>query len=195
MILFFDTETTGFPDYRMPVEWDGQPHLVQLAAILADDDGTERACLSTIIRPDGWTIPEGAAKIHGITTEIATEIGMPLGSALKAFVGMRAPAGTLVAHNIKFMRIALARRPQPNVERKSAKLYCTCESAAPVVNLPPTERMIAAGINKPKSPNLGECIQFFFNEKLEGAHDALVDVRACARVYFEIQRRQQAAQP
>jgi DNA polymerase-3 subunit epsilon len=43
--------------------------------------------------------------------------------------------------------------------------------------------MLAAGFNKPKPPKLSECIQFFFNEELVGAHDALVDVRACVRVF------------
>jgi DNA polymerase-3 subunit epsilon len=61
------------------------------------------------------------------------------------------------------------------------------EAAAPIVNLPPTERMLAAGFNKPKAPKLEECIHHFFGETLAGAHDALVDVRACARVYFHLQ--------
>lgn len=43
--------------------------------------------------------------------------------------------------------------------------------------------MLAAGFTKPKPPKLEECIRHFFDEALEGAHDALVDVRACARVH------------
>lgn len=46
MILFFDTETTGLPDRYTPLNSDRQPHCVQLAALLMEDDGTERA-LST----------------------------------------------------------------------------------------------------------------------------------------------------
>jgi DNA polymerase III epsilon subunit-like protein len=40
-----------------------------------------------------------------------------------------------------------------------------------------------------KWPKLSECIDFLFAERLEGAHDALVDARACSRIYFELQRR------
>ena len=46
--------------------------------------------------------------------------------------------------------------------------------------------MVAAGFNKPKPPKLEECIKHFFNETLEGAHDAMVDLAACSRVYFHL---------
>lgn len=39
MILFFDTETTGFPHKSKPVDHPDQPHVVQLAAELTEDDG------------------------------------------------------------------------------------------------------------------------------------------------------------
>nr|WP_299241463.1 hypothetical protein [uncultured Halomonas sp.] len=40
-ILFFDTETTGLPDWKVPSDSEHQPHLVQLAAVLADDDARQ----------------------------------------------------------------------------------------------------------------------------------------------------------
>jgi DNA polymerase-3 subunit epsilon len=42
------------------------------------------------------------------------------------------------------------------------------------------------GMMQPKPPKLEECIQHFFSEELPGAHDALIDARACARVYFHL---------
>ena len=63
-------------------------------------------------------------------------------------------------------------------------------SAAPIVNLPPTDRMRAAGRTGPKSPKLSECVQHFFSEEMIGAHDAMVDVRACARVFFHLKSLQ-----
>ncbi|AOW48412.1 3'-5' exonuclease family protein [Acetobacter ascendens] len=74
----------------------------------------------------------------------------------------------------------------PRGWRLLGEKFCTMDAAAPLVNLPPTARMIAAGIDKPKAPKLEECIKHFFNEELKGAHDAMVDVRACARLFFHL---------
>ena len=65
-------------------------------------------------------------------------------------------------------------------------VFCTMEAACSVVNLPPTAKMLAAGIHRPKSPKLEECVKHFFNEDLQGAHDAMVDVAACRRVYLHL---------
>ena len=46
--------------------------------------------------------------------------------------------------------------------------------------------MIAANFHGPKMPKLEEAIWHFFQEKLEGAHDALVDAKACGRLYFHL---------
>jgi len=46
--------------------------------------------------------------------------------------------------------------------------------------------MIAAGRTNFKNPNLGEAYKFFTGKDLEGAHNAMVDVKACIEVYFGI---------
>ncbi len=40
-----------------------------------------------------------------------------------------------------------------------------------------------------KWPKLQETYKFLFGEEFEGAHDAMADVRACARIYFELRNR------
>ena len=40
MELFFDTETTGLPKYKLPIDDPAQPMIVQLAAIMSDADKT-----------------------------------------------------------------------------------------------------------------------------------------------------------
>ena len=204
MILFFDTETTGLPDFRAPMDDPIQPHLVQLACLLTDDDGTERASLSLIVNP-GVPIPAGASAVHGITDLIADRAGVFNDTAVAMWHRLAERADLLVAHNIRFdwaiMEAAHARlsdRPQLNLMKMDTAhanrpRFCTLDAAAPIVNLPPTERMVAAGFNKPKPPKLEECVKHFFGETLEGAHDALVDVRACARVFFHLKQIKEAA--
>ena len=39
LAIFYDTETTGIPLFSEPSEHPGQPHIVQLAACLVDQQG------------------------------------------------------------------------------------------------------------------------------------------------------------
>ena len=194
MILFFDTETTGFFQDRVPVDHPSQPHLVQLAAMLCEDDGGEVMSLSVIVN-NNVPIPEQASNVHRITTEIAAARGVTPAMAIDLFGHMYRLADTSVAHNIKFdkgiMEAAIARR-HGAVRVMNKPMFCTMEAASPIVNLPPTERMLAAGFNKPKPPKLEECVRHFFNEDLDGAHDAMIDVAACRRVFFHLKSLENA---
>lgn len=190
MNIYYDTETTGLPDFKARSADPIQPHLVQFALVTCDDAGNEVAAISAIIRPDGWTISAEMTAIHGISHERAMDEGIPEALAVEMFVVAQARAALRVAHNESFdrriMRIAMTRA---GLERDFIELiearasYCTCNSAKPIVNLPPTEKMMAAGFKSPKPPKLEECYRHFFGEELSGAHDALIDARACARVY------------
>ena len=195
MLLVFDTETTGLPDFKRPSDEPNQPHLVQLAMVLLDDDFTERASACLVIRPDGWVIPDDIAKIHGLTTELATRFGVPEKMAVDLYAALQyeEPATLAVAHNVSFdlriMRIAMLRHGYDKAwqEARPVKSYCTMTTASPIVNLPPTDKMRAAGFTKPKPPRLSECMRHFFDEDLDGAHNALVDVRATVRLYRHLQ--------
>jgi DNA polymerase-3 subunit epsilon len=195
LALFFDTETTGLFDDRVPVDHPNQPHIVQLAAQLCSDDGAPISGFSFII-DNGTEIPERAAAVHGITRERAAAVGVPLDFAISAFQHLYRRADIVVAHNIKFDRfiieIAIA-RVHGKIMPLRKPLFCTMEVAAPIVNLPPTDRMKAAGFNKPKPPKLAECVEHFFGEELAGAHDAMVDLTACRRVYFHLRSLEKTA--
>jgi DNA polymerase-3 subunit epsilon len=193
MILFFDTETTGLVDDRLPLDHEAQPYVVQLAALLCEDDGEPTMSVSLIVDP-GVDIPPRASAVHGISTERAKLLGVASRAAIGAFNHMAARASLLVAHNVRFdlavIEIARLRLGLPHAQHTT---FCTMETATPIVNLPPTERMLAAGFNKPKAPKLEECIRHFFGEGLTGAHDAMVDVDACKRVFFHLKTLEKAA--
>ena len=202
MILIYDTETTGLPDFKAPSDAEHQPHIVQFAAILIDPvTRIERAAIDLIVAPDGWEIPDEVAAIHGITNEIAMASGVDERLVADLFLDLREQATIEVAHNISFdrriIRIACLRHLGMTREEievtEGGKMFCTMKAALPIVNLPPTDRMLAAGFKGPKQPKLSECIKHFFDEELDGAHNALVDVRACARIYFHLMDLQVAA--
>lgn len=193
--LFIDTETSGFPDMSKPRNDPGQPHIVSIAAILAEEDGTERGCMSAIIRPDGFTIdPDSeAAKVNGITQELAERCGIGLRRAMLVFAELYQNADRMIAHNLPFddkmLRITFERlQGYPKTEPREK--FDTARQATKIVNLPPTEKMVAKGMKMAKTPNLGECWQFFFGEEMPaGAHGAMFDARACQRIYYAIRER------
>ena len=185
MYLFFDTETTGVPrNYKAPAsDLRNWPRLVQLAWLLADEEANEVASAEYIVKPDGFTIPKDAAKIHGITTEMAAQNGVEIKSILTAITPNIKKASMLVAHNIQFdekiLGAELLRAGYPNlVESKQRK--CTMQGATNYCRLP--------GPYGYKWPTLEELHMKLFNAPFDGAHRALVDVRACARCYFELRR-------
>ena len=185
MYLFFDTETTGIPrNYKAAVsDLQNWPRLVQLAWLLIDDEAHEVASAEYIARPVGFTIPVDAARIHGITTEIAAAKGVDIGTILDAVMPDIGKVSVLVAHNMSFdekiLGAELLRAGLPNVV-ESRKRQCTMQGATDYCRLP--------GQYGYKWPTLQELHTKLFKEPFEGAHRALVDVRACARCYFELRR-------
>lgn len=197
LILFYDTETTGLPLFKEPSEDPRQPHIVQLGAILADEQTREElAQLDLIIKPDGWEISDEAAAVHGISMERALAEGVAEKDAVDQFIAMwdrcRDANGDRIGHNEPFdariLRIALMRFAGGSMADawKAGAARCTAVASTPILNLPPTAKMVKAGFRKPKTPNLGEAFEFFTGKPLEGAHSAIVDVRACMAVHWAI---------
>ena len=193
MILFFDTETTGFPHKSKPLDHPDQPYVIQLAAILAEENGDVRSSFSFLIDPgvtNGVRIPSGAAAVHGIDEERLWRLGGFPYTAMNAFERMYVRADMIVGHNISFdiemMEIALSRtvvsqHDEPLTARRKLDLpaFCTMKSSTDICRIPSPR-----GGNK--WPKLGEAYQHFFNEPFVGAHDAMNDVRACMRIYFHL---------
>jgi DNA polymerase III subunit epsilon len=193
MYLFFDTETTGLPDLKMPAEWEGQPRICQLGAIVTDRDGRVKAEANLLIRPDGWTIPEAASAVHGISQADAEKYGVTMKGALSVFARLMKMADTLIAHNLRFdlflLEIEATRTDLSRFAFEFPKgCYCTMTGSTHVLQLPPTQKMQAAGFTKFKNPNLQEAYRHFFGREFEGAHDAMADVRACRDVFFALKK-------
>lgn len=184
MKLVFDTETTGLINYKAKKTDSCQPRMVQLGAILYEDNGQVRGEANLIIKPDGWTVPAEAAAVHGITTEIAERCGVPVVLALNIFNRWAGMADTIVAHNFDYddviMLSEFARIDRPPAF-KEKPAFCTMKASTDIVKV--------QGARGNKWPKLQETHKFFFGVEFEGAHDAMADVRACGRVFFELLKR------
>ena len=188
--LAFDTETSGLTLDREKPSHPGQPHLVELGCILYDDC-VERSSVNLVVHNPGVDIQTSASKVHGIVTETAARVGVPLIVACAVFSNLVKISDRQVGHNTQFdLKVMQAQFHRIGRDFPITNPLCTKELAEPLCRLPPTEKMIRAGYgHKFKPPNLTECWRFFFDEDLVGAHGAIVDARACARVLFEIERR------
>lgn len=187
MKLAFDTETTGLPEWRLPSDDARQPHVIQFAGILLDDDDNEVDYLSTLVKPrrDATMQPE-AFKAHGISLQHAYDNGIEATALLDWFMDAIGKVDLVIGHNVSFdvriMCILSARWTGAKWDCPHPQ-YCTLKRSQLLVDLPPTDKMIAAGRTTPKPPKLSEAYEHFFGEELQGAHDALVDVRASVRIY------------
>ena len=184
-ILFIDCETTNKLQYGIPLNHPDQPRIVQLAAVLTDDSGTELGSFSFLIRPDGWTIPKEAEDIHGISTHMATLGGVPIALALAVLDKFAAMASTVVAHNIDFdlSMVESEHLRKPTILDRSKDNFCTMKSSTNLCALP------GKYAGQFKWPKLTEAHETLLGTAFDGAHDAMADVRACSRVYFELKRR------
>jgi DNA polymerase III epsilon subunit-like protein len=186
MFLFFDTETTGIPrNYKAPVsDLANWPRVIQLAFLLTDPTGAAVSSKQFLIKPDGFSIPKDATKIHGITTERATAEGIEIRVVLDEFLAIHKSAVTLIAHNMaydeKVLGAEFLRAELPNPLPKSKRI-CTMQSATNFCQIP--------GPYGYKWPRLDELHFKLFQRKLDDAHSAEKDVQACAACFFEMKAR------
>ena len=200
LAIFYDTETTGLPLFNEPSEHPDQPHIVQLAACLVDLDTRKTiAGIDLIVRPDGWTIPDDVAAIHGITTDHALAVGVSESMAVGMLMELHAAANYRVGHNEQFdariVRIALMRHEDAEQADawKDAPAECAARMSTKPCAIPPTAKMIAANRRHHKRPNLGEAHEILCGAPLKDAHSAMADVLGCMAVYFAIQDLKEAA--
>lgn len=185
MYLFFDTETTGLPrNWKAPVtDSSNWPRLVQLAFLFFDKDGNRISGGDFIIKPEGFTIPVDASRIHGISNEKAINEGKQLSIVLQNFQSLISQAEVLVAHNMSFdekiVGAEFLRTGMPNTIPAKRKI-CTMEST--------TNFCALDGPYGYKWPKLSELHYKLFRTGFDEAHNAAVDITATAKCFWELKR-------
>lgn len=179
-IFIFDTETTGLPNWNAPSGDDSQPHIVEIAGLVVDEDTKEIVdMMNLIVKPDGWEIPKEVIDIHGITNEYALDVGVDEASALGDFMDMWA-GKKRVAHNTTFdnriVRIGTKRFIQDAVDPwKAGEYECTARMAKKIM-----------GIGGRSVPSLSDTYMHFFSKVPNITHRAMADARSCMDIYFAI---------
>ena len=192
MIIFMDTETTGkAKDFKQKAgRGDNWPRIVQLAYSVYSNQGHHVLDCSNLIKPDGWTITPEALATHGHTLEKCEAEGIPLKDAMIPFMSLHQFCTVMVCHNIQFdYNVAESERLRVGFmySLQSKPKICTMQETTDIVKIPSKWHRK----NKPnyKWPSLQELHKFCFDEEFDGAHDAMADVHATARCFFELIRR------
>ncbi len=185
MYLIFDTETTGLPqNYSAPVtDLDNWPRVVQLAWQLHDHTGKYLSGGNYIIRPDGFTIPFNAEKVHGISTQRALDEGHLLTKVLERFNEDLEKTTFVIGHNINFDEMVMgAEFIRMGVETPLMDLpkIDTKDDATDYCQIPGGR---GGGF---KWPTLTELHEKLFGEGFDDAHDAAADVEATTRAFLEL---------
>jgi DNA polymerase-3 subunit epsilon len=179
--LFFDTETTGKWDFSLDHTNQNQPELIQIGAILRDDNGIIRAEIDAIVYTEE-KISEGAYEKHGISSELSEKTGISLKAASLVFEDLIHISDRIVGHNvdfdIKIMKRALWKSGFDHTVFEEKEKICTMKSSTDVCRLPSTTKKKGF-----KWPTLNEAYHYFTNQNIENAHNAMVDVRACIVIY------------
>ena len=104
MYLIFDTETTGLPKrWNAPItDTDNWPRCIQIAWQLHDELGNLLEHQDYLVQPKGFNVPYDAEKIHGISTELGQEQGVPLSEVLGKFNEALNKTKFIVGQNVKF---------------------------------------------------------------------------------------------
>lgn len=208
IILFFDTETTGIRKNGFI------PRVVQIGALLADEDGKTISELNILLQPEGFSgVPPQAANVHGFTTGMVQAFGVDRKNGLSTFFDLVENADILVAHNNEYdldlMQIEIdcfsgklrfdghgimpGHAEKWQEQLNSVQNFCTMQNTRDILKLPLSAAQASffkdtGNDQQYKNPRLIEAYNHFFGKDFEGAHDAMADVRACRDVYFELHK-------
>ncbi|WP_204344159.1 DNA polymerase III subunit alpha [Psychroserpens algicola] len=188
MYLIFDTETTGLPKrWDAPItDVDNWPRCIQIAWQLHDAMGHCIDHQDYLVQPEGFNIPYDAEKIHGISTELAQEQGVPLQEVLEKFNDALSKTKFVVGQNVTFdlniMGAEFVREDIANQLQELQVLDTCTEHTAELCQIP------GGRGGKFKLPTLTELHQHLFNIPFAEAHNATADVEATTRCFFELVR-------
>jgi DNA polymerase III epsilon subunit-like protein len=190
LIAFLDTETSGLRKNLLPE--DEQPHLLQIACKVVDEENNVVSYFSRVIRPDGWVIEPEAEAIHGISASFASRVGVDLFIAMIDLQASITGVDEIVGYNIHRFDRAVITDSIKRCKRKDGtpadgswwfkaapKIVDLMELATPILKLPGKH-------GDYKWPKLTEAVRYYGDEKWEQTHRADADIEAIEFLYWKM---------
>ena len=167
MFLIFDTETTGLPrNWNAPLtDADNWPRCIQIAWQIHDEDGNCISHEDYLVQPEGYTIPYDSEKVHGISTALAEQDGIPLAEVLEKFDSALDRCEFIGGHNVRFdlniMGAEFLRIGEKNPLENFPIIDTCTEQTASLCQLP------GGRGGKFKLPNLSELHHYLFGSDFQ----------------------------
>ena len=189
--IFFDTECNGLPRNKnlsisATSNW---PRMIQLAWLVTDEQGSILKSQSHIICPQGFIITDEVEELTGIITSRAKSEGNNLRTVLNEFMDDLVDAELVIGHNIDFDKHVLGcelyREGLDYDALFNKESVCTMQRSTNFCAIPNPNSYYGGY----KWPKLEELYQKLFNTTLSNAHDALSDVEATRKCYFELKKQ------
>lgn len=197
--LFIDTETTGLSlnDNLPYTDLKNWPYLVQVALIIEDDNYGILAKRNIILKPDGYTIPESATKIHGISNEIAVKNGEDRDKVISFLDLALYKSDIIIGHNVSFDLnvikseiIRIKGIENALLKKKKHIVIDTMKMGRNICKIPNLSFHTRLSLPN-KYPKLDELYYKLFNKHFNNQHDAMADVQAAYDCYYELKRKSQ----
>lgn len=197
--LFIDTETTGLPlNNNLPyTDLKNWPYLVQVALIIEDDNYGILAKRNIILKPNGYTIPESATKIHGISNERAVKNGEDRDKVISFLDLALYKSDIIIGHNVSFdlnvIKSEIIRTKgieNALFKKKKHIVIDTMKMGRNICKIPNLSFHTRLSLPN-KYPKLDELYYKLFNKHFNNQHDAMADVQAVYDCYYELKRKSQ----
>lgn len=197
--LFIDTETTGLPlNNNLPyTDLKNWPYLVQVALIIEDDNYGILAKRNIILKPNGYTIPESATKIHGISNERAVKNGEDRDKVISFLDLALYKSDIIIGHNVSFdlnvIKSEIIRTKgieNALFKKKKHIVIDTMKMGRNICKIPNLSFHTRLSLPN-KYPKLDELYYKLFNKHFNNQHDAMADVQAAYDCYYELKRKSQ----
>ena len=189
--IFFDTECNGLPfSNKLGVDdTSNWPRMIQLAWLVTNEHGNILKRQSHIIYPQGFIITNEVENLTGITTSRAKSEGVNLRTVLNEFMDDLVDAELVIGHNIDFDKHVLGcelyRERLDYDELFNKESVCTMQRSTNFCAIPNPNSYYGGY----KWPKLEELHRKLFGCNIFGAHDALTDVEATKKCFYELKKK------